>query len=116
MASKKKASRKKKSGGNASEFIRGMPTTLKAADVVAAGKKKGISFTPGLVYIVRGRVAGKAGGPAKAGKRGPKRGRAAAASSSDAQFRRLVVELGVTRAKALLNEVERGMAALIQGG
>src|SRR5208283_1581155 len=42
-----------------SDFIRQQPATLSAKDVVAAGKKAGLSFTDSLVYMVRGRKDGK---------------------------------------------------------
>ncbi len=119
MASKKKVGRKKKSGGlSASEFIRRQPVTLKAAEVVAAGGKAGIKFTPGLVYIVRGRLTAKGttGGAVRGRRAGSKSRKALAADSSrDAQFRRLVVELGVAQANVLVGEIERGMQALIRG-
>lgn len=42
-----------------SDFIRRQPSTLSAKDVVAAGKKAGLSFTDSLVYMVRGKQTGK---------------------------------------------------------
>jgi hypothetical protein len=36
-------------------------------------------------------------------------------SAAEAHFRRLVIELGTARAMALVDEVERGLEALITG-
>ncbi len=36
-----------------SEFIRKQPFTVPAAEVVEAGKRKGLKFSPGLVNVVR---------------------------------------------------------------
>ena len=42
-----------------SDFIRQQPASMSAADVLAAGKKAGLTFTSTLVYMVRGKQTGK---------------------------------------------------------
>jgi hypothetical protein len=77
--------------------------------VVEAGKKQGLKFSANLVYAVRG--AKKKKGARKGGVAAPRGG-----GSSEAQFRRLVLELGVARANALVADVERGVERVIRGG
>ena len=93
---------------NASDFVRSQPRTMTAPQVVEAGKAKGLKFSQNLVYAVRaaskkkGRKANAANG--------------AAPESADARFRRLVLELGVARSRALVGEVESAIAKVIRGG
>jgi hypothetical protein len=69
-----KAAPKKKKGtrGSASDFVRSMPATMSAKDVVAAGTKKGLKISEGLTYSVRAydRAKGKKGSSKK--RPGPK--------------------------------------------
>ncbi len=88
-------------GTGASDFIRKQPPDMKAREVVEAGKKAGLKFSAQLVYNVRGSKKSKA---------------AAGRASTEARFRRLVVELGVTRANELVSDVEKGVERLISGG
>ena len=81
MPRKKKAKPGRKAGGpNKSAFIRSQPASLKAAEVVAAAKAKGLTITEGLVYAVRsgdkskGQPKGKPGRP-KGSKNKPKAGK-----------------------------------------
>ncbi len=89
-------------GTGASDFIRKQPPDMKAREVVEAGRMAGLKFSPQLVYNVRGSTKKKSK---------PAAGRA----STEARFRRLVVELGVTRANELVSDVEAGMKRLIAG-
>jgi hypothetical protein len=41
-----------------SDFIRQQPVTMSVADVIAAGKKAGLTFAGNLVYLARGRMGG----------------------------------------------------------
>ncbi len=73
--SKKAAKKSKSSSPNRSDFIRSLPATLNAKDVVAKGKQAGLSFSSNLVYAVRhalGQKASKAPSRATPKKRGPK--------------------------------------------
>lgn len=101
--------RPKKSGLSASDFIRTQPMDLTATQVVEAGKKQGLKFSANLVYAVRG--AKKKRGPGKMGAAAAK-----SAGGSEAQFRRLVLDLGVSRANALVADVETALERVIRGG
>jgi hypothetical protein len=88
-----------------------------AKQVVAAGAKIGLKLTPNLVRIVRYKMrrAGLAK-PVAALKRPLRKARPPAmraASPNDLQFKRLVVELGIARARTLVDEVARGLESLI---
>ena len=91
-------------------FIRSLGDTP-AKQVVVEGKKRGLSFTETYVYNVRG--SSKAKRPAKAAK--PAAAAKAASTTDATTFRKLVLELGVARAKALVDDVERRLHDLIAG-
>jgi hypothetical protein len=100
---------------SASDFIRKQSASMAPADVVKAGAAAGLKFSRNLVYAVRGRSAG--GGRRKGAKRRGRRTAAAvAATGREAQFRQLVLDLGIARSRALLAQVEDGMRRLIAGG
>jgi len=71
----------KSAGVSKSEFIRLHPS-LSAAEVIAAGKDQGLSFTSSLVYSVRGAKAGKATSKKAASKKAPARRTAAKKTST----------------------------------
>jgi len=110
MPSKKTA----KGGLSASDFIRSQPRNMTAPQLVEAGKKQGLKFSGNLVYAVR------AADKKKANKgKAPKQAARAAASgggSSEATFRRMVVDLGIARSRALVSQVEGALAKVIRGG
>ncbi len=106
-----------------SAFIRSLPATLKAADVVAKGKDAGLSFRTNLVYEVRRTMKKKGGEGPPAVKRGPGRpplhkptiaaspkasgGPARLSTLSDVERKMvgLVFEVGIGRARQLLEGV-----------
>jgi len=96
---------------SASDFVRSMPASARAGDVVTAGAAKGLKFTANLVYAVRA-AAKKGGGPVARASRGA---RPVAATGSEAAFRKLAFELGIGRARSLLEELEARLGQLIAG-
>lgn len=104
--------RKPSTGGqSASDFVRAQPATMKAKDVVAAGAKQGLKFSANLVYMVRSK-----GDAPSAGRRGAStRGLNGAGhgGSSEAEFRKLAIGLGLGRARELLQGLERKLAEII---
>jgi hypothetical protein len=96
---------------SSSDFVRSMPESARAGDVVSAGAAKGLKFTANLVYAVRA-AAKKGGAPVG---RAPRGGRPIAATGSEAAFRKLAFELGIGRARTLLNELESRLGQLIAG-
>ncbi len=102
---------------SASAFVRTQPVDIPAKQVVAAGAKVGLKLTPNLVRIVRYKMrrAGLAK-PVASPKRPLRKARPAimpAAGPKDLQFKRLVVELGIARARTLVEEVARSLESLI---
>ncbi|HEX4340503.1 MAG TPA: hypothetical protein VH062_31560 [Polyangiaceae bacterium] len=96
---------------SASEFVRAQPGTMKASEVVAAGVKQGIKFSTNLVYAVRS--SGKKPGGARGGRRGP--GRPAASGNGEATFRQLALDLGIARARQVLDSLESRLRELVSG-
>ncbi|HVW26992.1 MAG TPA: hypothetical protein VHC69_16615 [Polyangiaceae bacterium] len=98
---------------SASEFVRSQPASMKASEVVAAGAKQGIKFSTNLVYAVRS--SGNRPG-ARGGRRG--RGHAAAAGGGghhESTFRQLALDLGIARARQVLDGLESRLRELISG-
>jgi|SRR5882672_5547445 len=103
---------------NKSAWIRAQPASMKATEVVAAAKTKGIKLSVGQVYVARS-SAKKA-----TGKRGPGRPRknaapAVAASASTAGveglLRAAAAEIGLSRAMTILSE-QRDAVRKVLGG
>jgi hypothetical protein len=101
--------RRAKSGRvNKSAWIRALPHSMPAKEVVDKAKSEGIKLSIAQVYTTRSSAK-------KAGKRGPggaRRGRPpAAASGGNDQllFRRLVLSIGLPKAEAYLNELRRSV-------
>ncbi len=95
--------RPKKKPASKVAFVRALPETLTANEVSEKARQAGLKITPGYVYEIR-----------SSAKRRAKKA-APAATSSDAAFRRLVLDLGIARAKTLLADVEKALQVLISG-
>jgi hypothetical protein len=101
-------------------FVLALPQSMSAQDVVAKGKAAGLTLTDKGVYAIRYEARAK---KKKANKKtvGTKvaKGRVQqavnAVGSFEAHFRKLVLDVGVARAKALVVEVEHKLGALIAG-
>lgn len=111
-----------------STFIRQHPD-LSVEELIAKAQDEGMTITSNLVYKVRGRTKARTGTAAASTKRG-RTARAAAArevvaaaepkptkrsKESETMFRKLVLDLGLQRSKALLAEVEDKLDALVAG-
>jgi hypothetical protein len=89
--------------------------------VVAAGAKIGLTLTPNLVRIVRYKMrrAGLAK-PLAVVRRPLRKARTPAtlpaAASSELQFKKLVLEIGVARARTLVGAVAQRLESLFSGG
>jgi hypothetical protein len=105
---------KPKNGMTASDFVRSMPVTMKAKEVLAAAKAKGIKLSRNLVYMVRSTEKKKAGGSSSANGKPGRKPRAAAVPTRDlSTFKKLALDLGISTARRALDELERGLAALL---
>jgi hypothetical protein len=114
----------KRSGGvNKSAFVRSLPATLSAADVISRAKTKGIKLSAAQVYTIRANARRKADVPMPtmstmssmtrapglqgtfqpaAGKRGR---RGAGNSESESAFLLMALELGLLRAEGILGSL-----------
>ena len=112
---------------NKSAFVRGLPSTMSAAEVIAKGKAAGIKLTAAQVYTVRAnakRVGGKApkaaaapkaataAAPKKAVGRPAKAAKVSGSGDHESHFARLVLNIGLTKAEALLERVREKVNAL----
>ncbi|MBK8995688.1 MAG: hypothetical protein IPM35_08070 [Myxococcales bacterium] len=97
----KTSTKKTNTRGAAAAFVRTMPDAP-ASGVIAAAAKQGIKVGTSLVYSTRAydrRTQGKNGaGRARGAGRGG-RGRRRAGSGAEAQFKSLLVTIGVERAR-----------------
>jgi len=96
---------------NKSAWIRALPRTMPAKDVVEKAKGEGITLSIAQVYTTRSaakKVRGR-GRPAR-GPRGP-RGQLRVARGGDdlLTFKRLVLSIGLPRAEAYLQELRRSV-------
>jgi hypothetical protein len=93
--------------GSKSAFVRSLPKTVSAKDVVKQANEQGMKLSIAQVYNIRSTAklkkrAGGKGAPAavSTGRRGPR-----PKSDAEAQLRKLVAEVGLGRARQVLAEV-----------
>jgi len=108
-------------------FVLSLPTSLAAKDVIDKAKGAGLSLTDKAVYAIRyearskGKKRGRkdASAPAVGDARKAVAGRVKQAVTAshhfDAHFRKLVLDLGLGRAKTLLDEIEHKVSQIISG-
>jgi hypothetical protein len=117
MPKKKSAGKTTPKKQSKAAFVRSLPATTPAKEVVAKAKAANLALSENYVYNVRATTKSsvrKKGRGDGAPKQSPKKP-SSRSGSSEANFRRLVVDLGLARARALLGEVESGLQALISG-
>jgi hypothetical protein len=126
VASASKPGPKPKDGKmSASEFVRSMPTTMKAKEVSEAAKTKGLSVSSGLVYMVRSVMARKANGgiaAAPKAKAGPKPKTQyqtpkfvafpGTGGGDETAFKRMALEIGFPRALQVIEELAKRAEAV----
>lgn len=93
--------------GDKAAFVRGLPRSMAASEVVDRAKAKGMIISKAYVHNIRS-AANKAARAlmAKEGKKTVKGNK----KKLETQFRELVVTLGPARAKKLLSQVETSLA------
>lgn len=92
--------------GAKSEFVRSLDRALSAAEVIALAEKKGLRLTPAFVYNIRSAQAARSM-PVRPGKNGASSG---GRGSPEAQLRAAIAQIGLARARQILDEVERTFA------
>lgn len=97
--------------GAKSEFVRSLDRSLSAAEVVALGEKKGLKLTPAFVYNIRS-ADSRSDSPSRPHRGQSRRaGRSVAldavlTGSPEAQLRSAIAQIGLARARQILEEVE----------
>ena len=86
-------------------FVRSLPKTLTAKEVVAKAKAAGIKLSTGYVYVLRSSSGGSKPNGLKPGPK-PK------GSSDEAAFLNLALDVGVARAEELLRRVRSAARSL----
>ena len=95
---------------NKSAFIRSLPRSLPASEVVAKGKAAGLTFSDNYVHTIRSKGP-KVGRPkGSKNKPGPK-----PKGNAEAQFIDVALDVGLTRAETILARVRSAIrsAAII---
>jgi hypothetical protein len=87
--------------GAKSEFVRSLDRGLSAAEVIALAEKRGLRLTPAFVYNIRSAQASR-GVPVRPHKNG-----SLSKGSAEAQLRAAIAQIGLARARQILDEVER---------
>ena len=96
-------------------FVLGLPLDTPAKEVVTKAKEAGLKLRQSYVYVIRSTAK------ARARRRNIASSTASAtilvgrATGTESQFRRIALELGLGKAKALLRETEQKVAAIIAG-
>jgi len=109
-------------------FVRGIPSSVPAKEVVAKAKAAGMTLSEKHVYVIRSdakKRSKKRGGALKStsASSAPSTASAAPKSSSsssgggsnETNFRKLVLAIGIPKAKSLVSDVERRLNELISG-
>jgi hypothetical protein len=96
--------------GAKSEFVRSLDRSLSAAQVVALAEKKGLRLTPAFVYNIRSAGASRDGSSRAVPERSQRQVKNGGARSPEAQLRAAIAEIGLARARQILEEVENTFA------
>jgi len=98
--------------GAKSDFVRSLDPTIPATEVVALAEKRGLKLTTALVYNIRSAANAGArgrghGAPVRNGANG---GAPRIDSGVEAQLRAAIAQVGLARARQILEEVEATFA------
>jgi hypothetical protein len=110
----KKTSTGKKAKVSKTAFVRSLPPEMSAKEVVEKAKAQNITLSEAYVYTLRSSFR-RAGSNRASSLSASAKGHGTSSRSSEATFRRLVLDLGVQRARELLSEVEGKLTAIIAG-
>jgi hypothetical protein len=100
----------KRGGVNKSAFVRSLPGTLSAAEVISRARSKGIKLSAAQVYTIRANARRKAENGGSTRDRTAigavvKRRRTASGGGSEAAFLQMALELGLLRAENILSSL-----------
>ena len=98
-----------------SEFVRSLPESIPAKEVVERAKKAGLEMSDKYVYVVRSNARKKDGRRRRRRKVADVAAAAPTATPTEKEFRRLTLELGVKKAETLLTDTKKRLADIISG-
>lgn len=93
--------------GAKSDFVRSLDRAIPAAEVIALAERRGMKLTAGFVYNIRSSSNLKSNGAAR---KPPKP--VIKAQSAESVLRTAIAQIGLTRARQILDEVEETFAGL----
>jgi len=98
--------------GAKSEFVRSLDPSIPAAEVVALAEKRGLKLTTGLVYNIRSASnAAVRGNRARLAQKPIAKWRSGTpGDNAEAQLRAAIAQIGLSRARQILEEVEETFA------
>lgn len=99
--------------GAKSEFVRSLDPSIPAAEVVALAEKRGLKLTTGLVYNIRSASnAAVRGSRARLAQKpvAKWRNNGTPDDNAEAQLRAAIAQIGLSRARQILEEVEETFA------
>jgi hypothetical protein len=120
MGAARKAGRRRGSASvNKSAFVRSLPRTMSAAEVITRGKAKGISLSAAQIYTIRANARrkglSKVAAPSGRGREGRAVARGLRTSNArEADFIEAALDLGLTRAEALIAALRARAAAALR--
>jgi hypothetical protein len=104
------------SGVNKSAFVRSLPSTLSAAEVIARGKAKGIRLSAAQVYTIRAnarRKRPKLAERPRGNNKAPLTAASVGADSREAEFIAAALDLGLTKAEGLIHALRSKAVAAV---
>jgi hypothetical protein len=93
--------------GAKSDFVRSLDRSIPAAQVVVMAEERGLKLTPGFVYNIRSSASGKVGRDVAAAR---KQKTAAKVESAEVVLRSAIAQIGLAKAREILEEVEATFA------
>jgi hypothetical protein len=90
--------------------VRSLDRSLSAAEVVALAEKKGLRLTPAFVYNIRSAEASRAPVRGNGNLVRRKAKEVVLSGSPEAQLRAAIAQIGLVRARQILDEVEQTFA------
>lgn len=96
--------------GAKSEFVRSLDPSIPVAEVVALAEKSGMKLTPGLVYNIRSAAGVSLRSREKVASKVSRRKALLDHGMPEAQLRAAIAQVGLSRAREILEEVEATFA------
>jgi hypothetical protein len=93
-------------------FVRSLPRTMSAKEVIAKAKAAGLKLSPAYIYVIRSKTSGPGKGSRAAGggRPGPKPKNG---KGLESQFIGLALDIGFGRAQELLNSTKAAVQRTI---